>query len=269
MLRVAVASDLHLEMHSDPRAVVEADWSGLGDLDLVLLAGDVHVGSVDTFAAVEHIQKTTGAHVVWIAGNHEHYGFEIDQNLADMQAMMAFHGNGNCTFLENATRTLELRGKNVQVLGCTLWTDFELYGCAQSAMAEADLSFNDCRKILCKTTKHKLFTAKEAKHRHMLSRSWLVGAFQESFDGLRLVMTHHAPTRVAIDPRFDHSPLNAGFVSDLDWEIHRFTPDLWVWGHTHHSVDVMVGKTRCVSAQKGYPGEHGKDFRPRIIEFSL
>ena len=39
---------------------------------------------------------------------------------------------------------------------------------------------------------------------------------------------------------------------------------LWIHGHTHHDTDVTVGKTRIVSAQRGYPNE--KPFAPGVVQ---
>ena len=46
--------------------------------------------------------------------------------------------------------------------------------------------------------------------------------------------------------------------------------DLIVSGHTHHPLDMMVGKTRIVSAPRGYIGtENGVDsYVPQIVELS-
>jgi Icc-related predicted phosphoesterase len=46
--------------------------------------------------------------------------------------------------------------------------------------------------------------------------------------------------------------------------IETHQPALWVYGHTHECGDQMIGRTRIISNQLGYPGSLGgfecKDF---------
>ena len=46
--------------------------------------------------------------------------------------------------------------------------------------------------------------------------------------------------------------------------IETHQPALWVYGHTHECDDQMIGRTRIISNQLGYPGSLGgfecKDF---------
>jgi hypothetical protein len=81
-------------------------------------------------------------------------------------------------------------------------------------------------------------------------------------------MTHHAPIPEANPPRHQGGALSPAFVSDLRQEILDWAPDLWVWGHTHHSMETTLGRTKLVSAQRGYIGdEEGADrFLPALVE---
>ncbi len=68
-------------------------------------------------------------------------------------------------------------------------------------------------------------------------------------------LTHFAPARASIHPRFEGSPLNACFVSDLQARILRWQPQLWLHGHVHDSFDYALGRTRVVANPRGYaPG---------------
>lgn len=266
MIRVATASDLHIDLDDSPSTSLGGDWSCAKGVDAVLLAGDVHVGPVETFAAVERIQKKTGAPVFFIAGNHEHYGHEIGTSVDQLMTMAAFYGKGKIKFLENAASTFSVRGIEVQVLGTTLWTDYEFTGNPQAVKAEAEACMADVRRIRFSEGRNGRFTADDAQQRHLISRLWLNDQLRQPFTGIRIVMTHHAPTRRAIAPRFAGSTINGGFVSNLEWMIEEHQPDLWCWGHTHHSVNLTIGMTRCVSSQRGYPGELSGTFEPMIVE---
>src|SRR5258708_7876009 len=65
MTRVLVLSDLHIEF--GPLAVPQVD------VDLVILAGDIHVGWASP-AWAEDLAHRLDAPVVLVAGNHEFYG---------------------------------------------------------------------------------------------------------------------------------------------------------------------------------------------------
>lgn len=107
-MKLHVLSDLHTEFANfcPPKT----------DADIVVLAGDIGVGSGGLEWAARRFPK---APVVYVPGNHEFYGHDID--LTDELKSSA---PGNIHILNNDS--LELDG--VRFLGCTLWTDFRLNG---------------------------------------------------------------------------------------------------------------------------------------------
>ncbi len=87
-------------------------------------------------------------------------------------------------------------------------------------------------------------------------------------DGPTVVITHFAPSRKSISPKFEGSPVNACFVSDLEPQILRWQPELWVHGHTHGSFDYKVGKTRVVCNARGYAKDgvpENPKFNPALV----
>jgi hypothetical protein len=84
------------------------------------------------------------------------------------------------------------------------------------------------------------------------------------------VVTHHAPTRHAILPRYDNSPLNKCFYSfevDMFLETRLIAPKFWFFGHTHSNLHQRIGNTTIVAHQRGYPGESGhRDYEPLVID---
>jgi hypothetical protein len=67
-----------------------------------------------------------------------------------------------------------------------------------------------------------------------------------------VVITHHAPSRKSIHPRFEGSLLNACFVSDAERLLGAARIRLWVHGHTHDTFDYLVKGTRVVCNPRGY-----------------
>ena len=75
-------------------------------------------------------------------------------------------------------------------------------------------------------------------------------------------VTHHVPSRLLVAPEFSGSSHDSGFTVDLTDYIKNSDIDLWVYGHSHRSIEKVIGKTRVVSNQLGYVayGEYKKNF---------
>lgn len=271
MTRIAVASDLHIEFEraGEPEAAPAAAGlhpSGGPDLgavkgaaELLLLAGDIDLGSFGVAWADEAAQFL-GIPVVYVMGNHEAYHRDLVRVLEDCREAAAATG-GRVLFLENDAA--EVAG--VRVLGCTLWTDYRIDGDSEAAMIAAGAGLADHQLI---RVAGRRFTPADALARHEASRRWLEDELARDSTLPVVIVTHHAPVRAAVEPRFEGSPLSPAFVSDLEPLIEDYEPTAWIWGHTHYSVDTTIGVTRCISAQRGYPGEDPRAtrFRPSIIE---
>ena len=264
-IRIAVLSDLHLEVrhHHLVRDGLSAEQAretlrrSVGEAiaparkaDLVVLAGDVHNGP----AGIDWAARAfAGQPVVYVAGNHEFYEGRIPGLLPLLQA--AAGRSGNVTYLENAEARLRVRGRTLRLLGCTLWTDFWLYGESGAALAmplAEDRILDHSRIALDDGSR---FLPEDARRLHAASRAWLEEALAEPFDGPTVVVTHHAPSPRSVAPQFAGDPLSPSFASDLTGLIERTRPALWIHGHTHHPIDYRLSRTRVVSRQWGYPKE--------------
>lgn len=67
-----------------------------------------------------------------------------------------------------------------------------------------------------------------------------------------VVVTHYLPSQRCVHPKYAGSPYNSFFVCEIDDIIESFRPALHIHGHTHESVDTMVGETRVVANPYGY-----------------
>ncbi len=274
-IRIAVLSDLHLEVRrwhllrdgltedaakDTLRRLVEAAIAPARKADLVVLAGDVENG----VAGIDWAARAfAGQPVVTVAGNHEFYGERIPGLVPRLQA--AAGRSGNVTFLENAEARLRIGDRALRVLGCTLWTDFWLYGESGAALVmplARDRILDHARITLDDGSR---FLPADARRLHAASRSFLEDALAEPFAGPTVVVTHHAPSPRSISPQFVGDPLSPSFASDLTELIERTRPALWIHGHTHHPVDYRIGKTRIVSRQWGYPKE-GLSMSADVVE---
>ncbi|MEJ2119354.1 MAG: metallophosphoesterase [Alphaproteobacteria bacterium] len=250
MTRILIASDLHLEF-SD----IALDASAA---DVVVLAGDIHEGA----AGIEWAKARFAQPVVYVAGNHEFYNGEVGAVTAAMKA--AAEGS-SVQVLDDEAVTID----GVRFLGAVLWTDFGLYGEAVKAEAfERCLKFMPDFKIVSYGSE--IFTPEDTIAIHQRSRDWLGGRLAEAHDGPSVVVTHHAPHRGSLAPRYAEDPVSAAFVSDLEPLILEAQPELWIHGHTHTPFDYRVGATRVVCNPRGYtrkPNGHKEnpDFSPCFV----
>ena len=263
-IRVALLSDLHLDIRQRQLLRDGADAAGcaaamarLGedarqtaaDADLVVVAGDIDVGIAGVTWAAATFRAVP---VVYVAGNHEFYRHEHGNLIKQLRATAA--ATGSVRFLEQDEVTLNLKGRAVRVLGCTAWTDYQLYGAglAGESMRRAQDLMYDHKRIAFGDG---VFRPDDALHLHTQAASWLKACLSQGDIGTTIVVTHHAPTAESIEPRFRGDSLSPAFASDLTALMHRHEPALWIHGHTHHNVDYAVGPTRVVSHQWGYPSE--------------
>ena len=53
-------------------------------------------------------------------------------------------------------------------------------------------------------------------------------------------------------PKFKDSKANGAFTVELGDYIENSGIEFWIYGHSHHNVDVKIGNTLCMSNQLGY-----------------
>lgn len=94
------------------------------------------------------------------------------------------------------------------------------------------------------------FKPEDARHEHDLSVAWLDAELAKGNPARTVVVTHHAPSRQSLHPRFDGDDLSPCYISDLPHLLGRST--LWIHGHVHDSFDYAVEGTRVVANPRGY-----------------
>ena len=128
-MKLHILSDVHVEF--GPYDAPETD------ADVVVLAGDIHVGRNGFDWAREQFPNKP---VLYVLGNHEYYGKALPK-FADKLRELA--EGTNVHILEQDSLTLD----GVTFLGCTLWTDFELFGDPRIAGYEAAQKMTDYKRI--------------------------------------------------------------------------------------------------------------------------
>lgn len=247
-MKIQVLSDLHTEFA--PFTPVPAD------ADVVVVAGDAAPG-LRSLAVVA--ECAGGKPAVCVAGNHEYYGEAIPHLTHKLRREAS--GTG-VHFLEDEAVVLG----GVRFLGCTLWTDFDLFGAERrmEAARAAQAVMNDFR-IIRRSPEFRRFLAGDARSLHQRSVRWLRERLDEPFDGPTVVVTHHAPGMRSVSPRFRDDLVTAAYASDLEGMMDGGRVALWIHGHTHFSVDHEVNGTRVLANQRGYPDDAVEGFRPDLV----
>lgn len=234
-MRLNVLSDLHLGFSLFDRPN--------NDADLVILAGDISRPR----EAVDWALRLDKP-VLYVLGNHEFYGGSIDSVTEEFHRLCA---GTSIHVLDSSSVVVD----GVRFLGATLWTDFELFGDAEkrmAAMSEAQRMVRDFSRIRHCQAEQTLFTPQDSIELFRRHSAWLEEMLATPHEGPTVVITHHAPSRRSIHPRFADSLLNACFVSDAEHLLDASRVQLWIHGHTHDSFDYSVRGTRVVCNPRGY-----------------
>ncbi|MGO4408283.1 hypothetical protein AB4Z10_29020 [Bosea sp. RAF48] len=159
---------------------------------------------------------------------------------------------------------------NVRFIGATLWTDYALNGDGRFAKMTAQADLNDHRLIrFSEGGKSTRLTPSHAEMLHRRDLAFIVDRLKEPHAGPTVVVTHHAPHPGSVADRYAGQALTAAFASDQSEVILTHQPELWIHGHDHGSHDYMVGRTRILANQAGYPTNFGErensDFNPSLV----
>lgn len=230
-MQIVLYSDLHLEFVPFHPPEVTAD--------LVVLAGDISLQRRGVLWANEAFQSP----VIYCAGNHEHYKGHIDRTVEKMKAAAAPH----VRVLENESLIIG----NVRFLVGTGWTDFSSTGDVVAASATCAREMNDFKMIRADVNYRRLRPA-DVIAKSQATLDFLGRELSQPFEGRTFVVTHHCPIREVAGGEYD-GHVSAAYYNQ--WHRLLEQADYWAFGHTHHSVDTVLGGCRLLSNQRGYPGE--------------
>lgn len=272
-MKVAYASDLHLE-HKPLKL------DNTVNADVLVLAGDICVAeSIRRFPFYDN-DRGTGSiheynsqsyqkffenvaeqfkHVIYIAGNHEHYQGTYSKNLAALRENMKAVSD-NIHFLD--ADAIDIGG--VRFIGGTLWTNFARGN--EYSMFSAEQGMNDFRIITYdRNGDYRKFRARDSIFEHQKYVDYIKIL---SYDhDLVVVVSHHAPTYLSIAPHYVGDSLNDAYASDLsDVILYREGILKWIHGHVHHTFDYSVGQCQVLCNPRGYPGEMPREFELMTFE---
>jgi hypothetical protein len=240
-LKLQLLSDLHLETEAfDPQP--------LPDAEVLVLGGDIDA----SWAGFERFSHWP-VPVLFVAGNHEFDGRDIDEAWAGLRAMADRLG---WTLLERASTVLTNRqGQRVRFVGTIRWSDFDLFGPQRQASAMRAAAY--FMRLMQATRQGQAFDVAGVREEALACRSWLTDELLQPTDGRwdkTVVITHFAPSIRSADVRYGAQPGTASFCN-ADDDLLRHA-DLWLHGHLHCRHDYRVERahgapTRVVCQARG------------------
>jgi len=195
--------------------------------------------------------------VIYVLGNHEYYGKTYPKLVTKLKEISK---GSNLHVLENEAVTID----GVNFLGCSLWTDFELFGDPKIAGYHCQQVMTDYKKIKRLPSYGKIRSLDVAMIHHK-SKQWLQTELEKRQGQKNVVITHHGPSLKSVEPDYHKDMTTAAYVSHLDGFIEQYQPDFWLHGHLHNSSDYQIGNTRVLCNPKGYPGEENEAYNPEFV----
>ncbi len=260
-----IMSDLHLEF-----GPMDFPAEQPTDADTVLvLAGDV-AKAVTKTEYVDFIKQAARQfnHVIWIMGNHEHYGGSLLRSISKIRRNLCItdevHMHGNISVVENEVVSFD----DVDFICGTLWTDFANGN--PLAMMKAQMDMNDYNRIRTgngtgRGAYHRSLLPIDTVECHKKTLAFIVDSITESKNAGKkvVVVTHHAPSHQSVHSRYRADEMNMAYASPLDGLIETLEPDYWIHGHMHDTSDYNIGHTNVVANPRGYfPNEINPEFDP-------
>jgi Icc-related predicted phosphoesterase len=259
-MKINLVSDMHLNF---------ADIELPGG-DVLIMAGDIiEAGGLrradnakrDTFLADRYRrffkeEMPKYRKVIYIMGNHEHYNNSYDDTADRIRRELP----DNVYFLEQESVQID----DVWFFGATFWTD--MHKGNPTSMQIIKQSMNDF-KVIKFGHGIKIDNYGESYWTNQFTPAYAASVFKDTVDKLRVfldehkddkvvVVSHHAPSSMSVDPMFkDDHHMNGAYYSDLS-DLILDNPQIktWVHGHMHNACDYMIGDTRVLTNPRGYLG---------------
>ena len=255
-MRIQIASDLHLESWRGAMPDQSA-FKPVEGRDLLILAGDIGVA----LGGLTFIRRELArSPVLYVAGNHEHYGHTTHEEVEEAWKWIASETPG-LHFLNGTAVTID----GVRFYGCTwysgLWGDTDPTPRAVIGHCITDFQ-----------SPHNDGGAWTVR-RHVDTHRRETQAMREHAGHIDVMVTHWPPTRDALHAKYANAGetealVNRYFVNDDEMLVREIGARYWISGHTHIPHKAMVGRTISIGNPTGYRNERrGPGFRAdRVIE---
>jgi predicted phosphodiesterase len=239
-MKIAVASDLHLEMRNEAKAIIRVINRCIVDADVLVLAGDIISGAYIDKLLPDVLWAFCQEYdeVIYVPGNHEywHSSFEMVNGL-----LRRLEKDMNLRVLLNEGAVID----GVSFYGGPLWfpktPEAEYHRPRWSDFVYID---NDADVIYEQSA-----------------------LFRANFpvDGVDIAISHHLPYRGSVARMYQNSPINCYFVNDVQDLMAK--SKVWIHGHTHTACDYERLDCRVICNPLGAPRENSsKKYSPLVFD---
>lgn len=208
--------------------------------DIAILTGDI-AGGTYSIGFINHL-ISLGYEVIYVLGNHEFYGHNVDELILKWRELSK--RTDGLHFLEGDSIVIG----DVEFFGTCLWTSLN----TNSKSEDVD-SF---LKLKLKKEKDfasiKNWNVDKMKDRFYDAWGNLQNLLEKSDSKKKVVLSHYLPSYICIHECYINSVNNSMFATELGNYIACSDIMYWFHGHTHSSVDKMIGDTRVICEPYGY-----------------
>lgn len=262
-IKIRVISDLHIDVNTNllQSIPVFGFEDELDTTDLLLIAGDISGSKQVTDYYLSRLQsKNTTCNIVCVGGNHLGYDRLDSDTLGNTKECINIYlrdkyKTAPVYFLENNYITIF---NEYIIIGCTLYSNFNLYNNIELAKNNAEYNINDFRYVTTYDTECDCIrpvTSDDYISWFNKSLQYISDVCKKHNDKKIIVLTHFAPSIQSINSKYVGNILNPYYCTNLDDFIKENTNiKLWVHGHVHGVFDYNIGNTRIVCEPYGYYG---------------
>lgn len=233
-MKFKVLSDLHLE-HSN----IKIEDTGE---DFIILAGDISADKslLHNFFSYNCPEKP----IFYILGNHE-YEISTFENRVD-ELKNELKDYSHIHILQNESAIFN----NVKIIGTTLWADVS--NMLNSELKDI-LNSNILQSHRIKTKlndNYRIWDGFDLQKEFEKSKQFLKYELRDNpFEGYKIAVTHFAPSKKSINPKYKKNALNEFWASDLE-HLMGFSK-YWIHGHTHDSFNYNIEGTNVICNPRG------------------
>jgi len=215
----------------------------------------------DRYTRFFHEECSKYDRVIYVMGNHEHYGGRFDKTYQHLTSVLP----KKVELLEKTYTEID----DVVVIGATLWTD-----CNRGdpiTMMTLKNGMNDYRVVQNFYKQQDLYyklTPQVTAEDHMWAKDFITTTAKKFANRPVVVVTHHSPSRLSTKPRYEKDfHMNGGYSSSLE-DLILDNPNIkyWTHGHTHDTFQYEIGQCTVICNPRGYVGyeERPKSFDPTV-----
>ncbi|WP_367187377.1 metallophosphoesterase [Rhizobium oryzicola] len=252
-MRAWIFSDLHRSDSCVPESLP------VPDADICLCSGGV------SRRGPEHAVKFLGEKVssimpvILVPGNFDYHRSSIIEGGRDAAIAAASYPN---VHLLNRT-TVFIGG--FRFIGATLWGDAELAVSEGLRLFFARRDASDFLKIKLSRQPSRRFSSIELGTLKREDTDFIKTALGQSNDTPTVVITHHAPSRRSLPDTYLSACGLCRPTGDLETEIRRWKPEMWVHGNLRSRHDYYISKTRVICNPRGPRECPVPDFDPGLV----